>query len=122
MRRAKNFLAAADLIRDFVDEPADAYVTLCVHAGIAASDVICCLRLKEHAQGENHGDAVALLGKADPASAKHLTALSAMKALAGYSHVPTGAEDVKRAGRAADALVKKQRTSRADRGEASEAQ
>lgn len=39
----------------------DAYVPLCVHAGIAASDVVCCAKLGEHAQGENHDEAVGLL-------------------------------------------------------------
>lgn len=40
------------------NEVADAYVTLCVHAGIAAPDVICCASLGEHAQGENHSEAI----------------------------------------------------------------
>jgi len=38
-------MTAAGMVRDLVDENgdvADAYVTLCVHAGIAAADVICC--------------------------------------------------------------------------------
>jgi hypothetical protein len=55
LRKAEQFLRAANLVRDV----ADAYSTLCVHAGIAASDVICCARLGEHAQGprrEVHGD------------------------------------------------------------------
>jgi hypothetical protein len=43
MRKAVQFVEAANTIRDFADEHsdiADAYVTLCVHAGIAASDVL----------------------------------------------------------------------------------
>lgn len=54
MNKATQFIEAADLVRELADEHrdvADAYVTLCVHAGIAASDVICCARLGENAQG-----------------------------------------------------------------------
>lgn len=39
LRKADQFMEAANLIRDIADEyedVADAYVTLCVHAGIAA--------------------------------------------------------------------------------------
>jgi len=42
MRKAVQFVEAANTIRDFADEHsdiADAYVTLCVHAGIAQSEV-----------------------------------------------------------------------------------
>jgi len=59
LRKAEQFLRAADLVRDVADERgdvADAFATLCVHAGIAASDVICCARLGEHAQGENQSE------------------------------------------------------------------
>ncbi|WP_414939249.1 hypothetical protein [Amycolatopsis sp. cmx-11-51] len=61
MHKASQFIEAADTIRELADEhedAADAYVTLCVHAGIA-SDVICCARLGEHARGENHDEAPA---------------------------------------------------------------
>ncbi len=86
-RRQKmtQFAAAADFILDFADEVGDAYVTLCVHAGIAAADVICCTRLGEIAQGENHNEAVQLLTRADPSSAKYLQTLLGMKTRAGYS-------------------------------------
>ncbi len=43
------------------DDLAEAYVTMCVHAGIAAADVICCWRLNVHHQGESHEEAVTLL-------------------------------------------------------------
>lgn len=103
---------AAVLIREMAsenDEVADAYVTLCVHAGIAASDVICCIRLSEHAQGESHGDAVGLLAKVNREAAKHLNTLLKLKTKSGYSHVPATAEDFKRAGRAAESLVEQAR-------------
>lgn len=54
--------------------------------GIAAADAICAARLGEHARGENHDEAVALLSTVDKAAAAHLRALLGMKTLAGYSH------------------------------------
>jgi len=108
LRKAGHFLDAANLIADQAGtEPgsADAFITLCIHAGIAASDVICCARLGQHAQGENHNEALALLGQADSGSVKHLRVLLSMKTKAGYSHAEATAADAKRAGRAAETLV-----------------
>ena len=85
---------------------ADAYVTLCVHAGIAAADVICCARLGKHSVGDDHQAAVALLNRADKVSAKHLKALLDMKTRSGYSPTLTSGSDQTRAGRAAAALLR----------------
>jgi hypothetical protein len=44
-RKAEQFLAAAQTVRELADDEAgvgDAFVTLCVHAGVAAADVLCC--------------------------------------------------------------------------------
>lgn len=108
LRKAAEFLDAATLIADQADWEAaapDAFVTLCIQAGIAAADVICCARLGEHAQGQDHNEAVTLLSQADGESAKHLRVLLGMKTKAGYSHTGISAADARRAGRAADALV-----------------
>ena len=108
MRKAEQFYSAAEIVRELVDDEDDvddALVTLWVHAGIAASDVVCCARLGEHAYGDNHNDAVALLGSADQAMAKHLRILLGLKTRSGYTHTPTGEDDVKRAQRAAEALI-----------------
>lgn len=112
LHKANQFLAAAEMIRDLIDDHddvADAYVTLCIHAGIAASDAICCAALGEHAQGENHDEAVGLLAKVDKDIAKHLRTLLGMKTKAGYSHMPMTVDEFKRAGRAAEALVERAR-------------
>jgi len=107
-------MEAASLVRDFAaddEDIADAYATLCVHAGIAASDVICCAYLGHHAVGENHGQAISLLSKADKEASKHLGVLLGLKTKSGYSHTPVTTDEVKRAGRAAEALVERaQRT------------
>ena len=108
LRKASQFIDAATLIADQADQEADvadALVTLCVHAGIAASDVICCARLGLHAQGEDHSEAVALLRKAEGGSAKYLRVLLTMKTKAEYSHTSVTASDAKRAVRAAEALI-----------------
>lgn len=108
LRKAIQFIDAATLIADHADEEADiadAVVTLCVHAGIAASDVICCARLGQHAQGDDHSEAVVLLGKVDSGSAKHLRVLLSMKTKAEYRHTSVTASDTKRAVRAAEALT-----------------
>jgi hypothetical protein len=99
-----------ELARDFVGEQeldrlGDAYVTLCVHAGIAAADALCCSGLGEHAQGESHNDAVQLLAKVDKEASRALRALLGLKTKAGYSHTPVSRDDLKRAGRSAEALV-----------------
>ncbi|MFJ5958351.1 hypothetical protein ACIQC5_20630 [Paenarthrobacter sp. NPDC092416] len=91
-------------------EVADAVVTLCVHAGIAASDAICISRLGQYAKGQDHNGAVALLTTADVASGKHLTALLSMKTRAGYGYNPVTADQLKKAVRAMDALLERARS------------
>lgn len=108
MAKAEQFATAAASIHDLADEAADvadAYVTLCIHAGIAAADVICASRLGVHARGENHQAAVKLLATADREASRHLQSLLTMKTLAGYSHLPVSRDRALRAGRAMDALV-----------------
>jgi hypothetical protein len=107
LAKASQFYLAAETLATTVEDQdvADAYVTLCVHAGIAAADAVCCARLGEHAQGDDHQTAVALLQQADRTVAKHLKILLDMKTRSGYSAVPTSKTDQKRAGRAAAALL-----------------
>lgn len=112
LNKSNQFITAAETIRDIADkddEVADAYVTLCVHAGIAASDVICCGSLGKHAQGESHDEATALLASADKDAAKHLRTLLRLKTKAGYGHTPATKDEVKKASRAADVLIEKAR-------------
>lgn len=111
--RAEQFLEAAELVNVFEDADqglAAAYVTLCVHAGIAASDVICCIRLGHHASGQDHTEAVRVLGTADRAASGSLDVLLRLKTPAGYSHRSISSIDRKRARRAATSLVERMRT------------
>lgn len=108
LRKANGFYQAAEDVAALNEagEANDAVVTLHVHAGIAAADVLSCARLGKHSTGESHTEAVALLATVSQQQARHLATLLGMKTKAGYSHQPASDADVKRAIRAADQLVK----------------
>jgi hypothetical protein len=116
LRKAEQFLESAAIVRDVSDDEADvgdALVTLCVHAGIAASDVLCCKALGHYVQGDDHRLAVAELSKVMPdgkALSTDLRALLGMKTRAGYGAPPVSAEDRKRAWRRAESLVEAARS------------
>lgn len=66
MAVALQFYEAAAVVRELADEEEDvtnAYVTLCVHAGIAAGDVRCAAALGEYARDDSHFDAASILAK-----------------------------------------------------------
>jgi phosphosulfolactate phosphohydrolase-like enzyme len=116
LSKAEQFLEAAATVRDLSDDQADvgdALVTLCVHAGIAASDVICCKALGHLVQGEDHLWAIAELSKVAPDGkrlGKDLRALLQMKTRAGYAAPTVSAEQRKRAWRRAESLVEAARS------------
>ena len=111
LRKASQFLDAAATIRDLADDEAeigDSFVTLCVHAGIAASDVICCKALGHFVQGDDHNQAITELSKVKPEGnelGNDLRALLQMKTRAGYAAPPVSAEQRRRAWRRAERLV-----------------
>jgi hypothetical protein len=102
MNKAQQFFDQGVLTED--DLP-DAAVSSYVLAGVAAADVICCSRLGEHAQGEDHREAVALLEKADASVAKHLGTLLQLKTKVAYTHQSPSADERKKAKRAVEALL-----------------
>jgi hypothetical protein len=116
--KAVQFLDVAEMVRDLADEESDvgdAFVTLCVHAGIAASDVICCEALGHFVQGEDHLQAIAELSRVTPDGerlGKDLQALLQMKGRAGYAAPPVTPEQRKRAWRRAERLVEAARSHR----------
>jgi hypothetical protein len=111
LAKAEQFLESAQIIHEFAAEErevADAYVTLCVHCGVAAADVICCIALGEHVQGDDHHEAVTHLSKVRPDGAQlgnALRVLLGMKTRAGYSHEHVDTAGCKRAQRAAERLL-----------------
>lgn len=69
LRKAEQFWDAAESVRELADDEAeigDVYVTLCIHAAIAAADVVCCVSMGEHAVGENHNQAIELVRRTRP--------------------------------------------------------
>jgi hypothetical protein len=112
LEKARSFREAAEVTEQFMTDGADlrdAYVTLCVHAGIAAADVICMNALGEYYAGQRHDEAARLLEKVDKALARHLATLLAMKTKAGYSDIPVSNEQITRARRAMEVLVDRAR-------------
>jgi hypothetical protein len=111
MRKAAQFLEAAEILGDAAEdqeEIGDSLVTLCVQAGIAAADAICCRALGEHAQGEDHAQAVDLLRRAGndgPQLASALAVLLGMKMRASYDAMPVSGGQRTRAHRQAKQLV-----------------
>jgi hypothetical protein len=116
LRKAEQFLTVAAGARELADDEAgvgDALVTLCVHAGIAAADVICCKALGHHVQGEDHREAVRELSKVVPDGqklGKDLGVLLQMKHRAGYGAVTVSADQRRRAWRKAESLVEAARS------------
>jgi hypothetical protein len=114
--KAEQFLEAAATVRDLADDEADvgdALVTFCVHAGIAASDVICCKALGHFVQGEDHLQAIAELSKVAPDGKQlgsDLRVLLQMKTRAGYGAPSVSADQRKRAWRRAEGLVEAARS------------
>jgi hypothetical protein len=99
--KAQEFLDAAQQL----DGQPTAYVSLCVLAGIAAADVVCCARLGVHASGSDHSQAVALLAAVNTSAASALQRLLAMKNKSDYSSRAPSATEATRALRAAQQLL-----------------
>lgn len=116
LRKAEQFLAAAETIRDVTDDEekiGDAFVTLCIHAGIAAADAICCRGLGHFVQGDDHNQAIAELSKASSdggSLSNDLRALLQMKNRAEYGADSVSTEQRKRAWRRAESLVEAARS------------
>ncbi len=113
MSKANEFFDAAEHLGT---EMPNAAGDLYVDAGIAASDVICCVRLGVHSDTGNHSEAVALLKRADSGSERHLNTLLNLKNKAAYTHQDLTAAELKKMNRAAEYLVGAARQAVAARG------
>ena len=85
---------------------------MCVLAGIAAADVICCVRLGEHADGQAHNAAVALLAKVDQKLATSLGILLRQKTDSAYREKASSSAKRRAAKHAAEVLVEAARLAR----------
>jgi hypothetical protein len=99
---ARQFLMAAEM---FLDESPDVATSNAVLAGIAATDALCCTKLRERAADDDHRRAVERLQTFDATSANRLSRLLAMKTKAQYSSAKVSSRDAGRAVRWAQQLV-----------------
>lgn len=102
LSKAVEFFDAAEHLEE---EMPNAAGDLFVDAGIAAADVICCVRLGMHSSSGNHTDAVTLLRTADKGSEKHLSTLLSFKNKAAYTYEDISIAECKKMNRAASHLV-----------------
>lgn len=109
--KAQAFLRAAEIVEANAgvgDRLDDAVFSLLVHAGIAASDALCCAGHHERSSGDDHREALAMLRNIRPNGAELEHALSdllASKSTAEYSPASVTAARVTAARRRAKYLV-----------------
>lgn len=113
LSKAIEFLSAAEHLED---EMTNAAGDLFVDAGIAAADVICCVRLGVHSSSGNHSEAVALLEQADKGSGKHLSVPLGLKNKAAYTDEDLSSAECTKMNRAASQLVESAKRVRASAG------
>lgn len=102
LAKASEFFDAAEYLEE--DMPGAAG-DLYVDAGIAAADVICCVRLGVHSNTGSHNEARALLKKADGGFERDLATHLGLKNKAAYTHEPISVGECKKMNRAAGRLV-----------------
>lgn len=112
LSKANEFLELAEFAQE--THPTAA-ADLFVDAGIAAADVICCVRLGVHSNTVNHNEARTLLKKADSGCERHLATLLNLKSKAAYTHEPISTAECKRMRRAAGHLVETAKRTAASR-------
>ena len=111
MQHARKFLDVAELVSSEGDdrEYASAAAALCVLAGVAASDAACCKALGRRSRGQDHRQAVDLIGQIEPGgkeAGNKLRRLLNLKDDAQYGLFDVGGSDLRTALRQAAALVK----------------
>lgn len=102
LQKAQEFLDIAQLAG--VEYP-DGCVSNAVLSGSASADVICCVRVGEHAAGEDHQQAIDLLRRAHGQAAKHLDRLLRRKSKSAYSDLSSTPKQAEQALRDAGALL-----------------
>jgi hypothetical protein len=110
LRHARSFAEVAALVADEGDdiEHASVAASLCVLAGIAASDAACCLALGRRARGQDHREAATLVEQVEPGGAEAANSLKRLLGLkdeAQYGLVDVSGADLRAALRQARSLV-----------------
>lgn len=101
--KAEQFSRAAADTRD--SDTTDAYITLLISSGIAASDVICSKRLGYHSTSENHSDAVKTLAQVNKEASKSLKVLLEVKSKSAYTALSSSTTERVKVERAASKLL-----------------
>lgn len=104
LAKAEEFQGTAELLADD-PEHRNAAASLFVDAGIAAADVLCCRTLGEHAQGQDHNEAITLLARVDRDRSGDLRTLLSNKSRISYSERALPDSVLLRVQRAATRLV-----------------
>ena len=99
MSKAREFFSSAEKLGELADpaDPVDAQVALYVQAG--------CAQLGEHANGQDHNEAIALLKQVDDKLALCLSRILSLKTRTSYSSEPASRNHLKQAQRAAAQLL-----------------
>jgi len=109
LKKANDFLEAANIIEEHIDDESGAlresYVTLCVHAGMAAADVICCNKYQRHSVDGAHDSATDYLKQFDKTNAIHLETLLLIKTNSAYTEHHSSHQHRIDVGAAAKAIV-----------------
>lgn len=113
MSKANEFFDAADHLGEGMPNAAG---DLYVDAGIAASDVLCCVRLGVHSNTGNRSEALVLLKRADSGSERHLNTLLKLKNRAAYTYQDLTSAELKKMNCAAERLVEAAKQAMAARG------
>lgn len=107
---ARKFLEVAEMTAGEAGdlEYASAAAALAVLAGIAASDAACCAALGRRSRGQDHQQAIGLVGQVEPGgpeAAKALRRLLNLKDEAQYGFFDVGGQDLRAAVRQARVLA-----------------
>ena len=82
LKDASDFLEAADVLSE--PSKGDVVATNAIYSAIASADVICCVRLGQRSNDQNHRAAIDLLNKVNPEFANLLRRALDRKQQAGY--------------------------------------
>lgn len=103
LKKARDYLELAEVA--LAADKFDPAASDAVLAGIAASDAVCCARLRKRSSGDDHEAAARLLETVDPRAATNLTRLLGVKYKAQYDYRPVTRMEAEQAFRRARRLL-----------------
>lgn len=106
LAQARGFWRNAEDLSALGADHLNSIVALYVNSGIASADVVCCSRLGEFSQSQNHADAIQLLKRAEPSLASALSRLLGRKSADVYGASVASHQRVTEARNAAAKLLR----------------